>query len=166
LLDRTLTLTGKVESDVSKATIGGNIARVFKGQVSNLLTVVEPVVERDACLDLVNDLLASGKINFQTSRANIKEDSYPLLESIADTARKCSNVRFEVAGHTDSVGSLELNNQLSKQRAQAVINHLTERGLEASQFEAAGYGPSQPVGDNATHEGRAENRRIEFKLIN
>jgi len=170
-----ITLLGEVKSSQIKENIGNNVAKVFSGPVNNQLTVIAaPVVappvpkttKQIACQDSVNELLSDSKINFRTSRAAIKADSHPLLKSIAEVAKSCPNARFEVAGHTDSTGSLELNNQLSKQRAQAVVDHLIGLGLQATQFNAAGYGPSQPVGDNATSTGRAQNRRIEFKLIN
>ena len=160
-----------VESDQTKANIGNRAANAFSGQVNNQLTVAAPPPpptpsKRETCQVSVNDLLSNSKINFETGRAAIKQGSFALLESIADVAKSCTEARFEVAGHTDSTGSLELNTRLSKQRAQAVVDHLTDLGLEQSQFDAAGYGPSQPIGDNATSEGRAQNRRIEFKLIN
>ena len=168
-----ITLLGEVKSGQIKENIGLNVAKVFTGPVNNQLTVIAPPVaappppsKPKVCQESVNNLLSSSKVNFQTSRAVIKEDSHPLLKSIAEVAKSCPNAGFEVAGHTDSTGSLELNNQLSKQRAQAVVDHLIGLGLPASQFSAAGYGPSQPIGDNNTSEGRAQNRRIEFKLIN
>ena len=172
-----ITLFGEVTSGKIKTNIGNNVAKVFSGPVNNQLTVIAPATvaapvpapkpeKQKACQDSVNQLLSNSKVNFQTGRAAIKEDSHPLLKSIAEIAGSCPNARFEVAGHTDSTGSLELNNQLSKQRAQAVVDHLIGLGLQAAQFTAAGYGPSQPIGDNNTSEGRAQNRRIEFKLIN
>jgi OOP family OmpA-OmpF porin len=69
----------------------------------------------------------------------------------------------EVAGHTDSVGTDSYNQGLSERRAQAVVNYLVAKGINASRFKARGYGESEPVADNATDEGRAENRRVELR---
>jgi len=88
------------------------------------------------------------------------------LDSIAEAAKRCPDANFEVAGHTDSAGSLELNLRLSEARAQAVTDYLIKLGLDSSQFSSKGYGPNQPIADNSTKEGRAQNRRIEFTLSN
>lgn len=165
-----ITLTGKVQNSDIKASIGQQITQLFAGTVNNQLTVAAPPppppVERDVCQDLVNELLSKGKINFASGKAVIKEDSYSLLDSITQIAKRCPDAAFEVAGHTDSVGNLSSNMSLSEKRAQAVVDHLVGLGLNAAQFSSAGYGPNQPIGDNSTAEGRAQNRRIEFKLKN
>ncbi len=167
LQGNSLTLSGEVPSLDIKSSIGRTMSQLFSGEVNNQLSIAAPPpVERDLCQELVNELLASGKINFATGKSLIKEDSYALLQSIADIAKQCPDAAFEVAGHTDSTGNLESNMKLSESRAQAVVSHLTGLGLDANQFSAAGYGPNRPVGDNSTAEGRALNRRIEFKLKN
>ena len=90
----------------------------------------------------MNELLASGKINFQSGEAAIKEDSFVLLCSIGNTSKRCDDARFEVAGHTDFVGNLDFNMALSEKRARAVVAHLVGLGLPTEQFVAAGYGPN------------------------
>jgi outer membrane protein OmpA-like peptidoglycan-associated protein len=159
-----MTLSGEVVGDDIKVSLNRRLRKIF-GSFNNQLTVAKPV-ERDICQELVNDLLASGKINFQSGEETIKEDSYALLRNIGITSKRCPDARFEVAGHTDSVGNLDFNMALSEKRAQAVVGHLVGLGLSTEQFVAAGYGPSQPLGDNATPAGRAENRRIELRLKN
>lgn len=174
LQGRSLTLEGEVPSAAIKSSIGRTMGQLFSGEVDNQLSIAQappvvaapPSLERDTCQQLVNELLASSKINFATGKALIQEDSNALLQSIADTAKQCPNAEFEVAGHTDSTGGLEMNMSLSQARAQAVVTHLVGLGLQASQFSAAGYGPNRPIGDNSTADGRAKNRRIEFKLKN
>jgi len=175
LQGRSLTLKGEVPSTEIKSSIGLTMGQLFSGEIDNQLTVAAPppvveatppVIERDECQNLVNELLASGKVNFATGKSLIREDSYPLLSSIADTAKKCPNAKFEVAGHTDSTGGLESNMILSEARAQAVVQHLIGLGLNESQFSATGYGPNKPIADNGTAAGRAQNRRIEFTLKN
>ncbi|MFT5573072.1 MAG: outer membrane protein OmpA-like peptidoglycan-associated protein [Cryomorphaceae bacterium] len=160
----TMTLSGEVLGDNVKTTLNSQLTRIF-GSFKDQLIVAKPV-QRDVCQNLVNELLASGKINFQSAEATIKEDSFALLRRIGNTAKRCPDASFEVAGHTDSVGNLNFNMALSGKRAQAVVDHLVGLGLSTKQFIAAGYGPNQPIQDNATSAGRAENRRIELRLKN
>jgi len=94
----------------------------------------------------------------------IQENSFALLETIKALAEKCTDARFEVSGHTDSVGNPSFNTTLSEKRAKAVVDHLTALGLDASRFESIGYGASRPIADNNSATGRAQNRRIEFTL--
>ena len=75
------------------------------------------------------------------------------------------DVRVEVAGHTDITGRHSYNMRLSQQRAQAVKAYLARRGVEPSRMVAVGYGPDQPIADNGTPEGRAQNRRVELRLL-
>jgi OOP family OmpA-OmpF porin len=74
------------------------------------------------------------------------------------------NATFEVAGHTDAVGSDAYNQNLSERRAGSVRSYLVDQGVDASRMTAVGYGESQPVADNGTAAGRAENRRVELRI--
>lgn len=74
------------------------------------------------------------------------------------------NATFEVAGHTDAVGSDAYNQNLSERRAGSVRGYLVDQGVDASRMTAVGYGESQPVADNGTAAGRAENRRVELRI--
>jgi outer membrane protein OmpA-like peptidoglycan-associated protein len=72
------------------------------------------------------------------------------------------DVNIEISGHTDNVGSQKLNQSLSLRRAQSVKNWLVKKGIASQRMRTVGKGPAEPVADNTTAEGRAENRRIEF----
>ena len=103
------------------------------------------------------------KVYFDTGKATIKPVSFPLLDDVAEALKQHAEVKqVRIEGHTDSTGSAKLNTSLSKKRAQAVRAYLVDKGVEASRLEAAGFGPSKPVGDNKTAEGREQNRRVEF----
>jgi OOP family OmpA-OmpF porin len=87
------------------------------------------------------------------------------MDDIAEILRDCGDIRIEIGGHTDSQGREEMNESLSQERAQAVLNELRARRVLTSSFTAKGYGESQPIADNDTEEGREANRRIEFRLL-
>ncbi|MDD3651425.1 OmpA family protein [Immundisolibacter sp.] len=74
------------------------------------------------------------------------------------------NASFEIAGHTDAIGSEQYNLRLSQRRAEAVRDYLVQKGADPSRMTAVGYGESQPVADNATAAGRAQNRRVELRV--
>ena len=117
------------------------------------------------CVDQVNDVLESRQITFAPGSADIDEESHASVETIADILRTCDGVAMEVAGYTDSQGSEEMNRNLSKRRADALLVALTARRVVTSELEAEGYGEADPIADNSTPEGREANRRIEFRLI-
>ncbi len=98
-------------------------------------------------------------------------DSHELLdESIVELRRLYNfleqnpNIKIEISGHTDSTGSFSYNKTLSENRALSVYNYLHEQGIDKSRLSYAGYADSQPVATNETEEGRAKNRRTEFKI--
>ncbi len=104
-------------------------------------------------------------VNFETNSAQLTAPARVILTRVAETLRGNPDVRVEVAGHTDNTGARAYNMQLSQRRADAVVAYLVERGVAAAQLEARGYGPDSPVADNATREGRAQNRRVELKRL-
>ncbi len=101
-------------------------------------------------------------ILFDVDRADLRPGSGQVLDTIATILKSDSGLRLEVAGHTDSTGSAERNRELSLERARAVVNALALYGIDRGRLIARGYGPDQPVADNATEEGRQQNRRVEL----
>lgn len=94
-------------------------------------------------------------------------DSVAILDQAIDTLKRYPNVRVEVDGHTDSVGTDAYNQKLSERRAQGVYDYLTAHGIEASRLDGPkGFGESQPIDTNDTAEGRQRNRRTELKVEN
>lgn len=104
-------------------------------------------------------------VNFEVGSDVLTSDSLQVLDGAAAVLLPRKNVRIEVQGHTDSTGDAQKNLELSDKRAVAVKNYLAGKGVDAGRLETKGYGSSVPVGDNATPEGRAANRRIEFKVL-
>jgi outer membrane protein OmpA-like peptidoglycan-associated protein len=101
-------------------------------------------------------------VNFDTGKATITADSANTLDAAAGALKAAGDLRVEVAGHTDNVGTPDPNLKLSQQRAEAVMAALVERGIAPGRLAAKGYGQATPVADNRTEEGRAKNRRVEL----
>ncbi|HEY6079099.1 MAG TPA: OmpA family protein [Polyangiaceae bacterium] len=106
------------------------------------------------------------QVQFETGTALIRDDSSGLLQQVADVFKQHPELEScEVAGHTDNTGSPQLNHQLSEARARAVMDWLVAHGVEPQRLTARGYGETRPLADNASEEGRAKNRRVEFLIV-
>ncbi len=106
------------------------------------------------------------QIHFETAKAIIKPDSYGLLDQVAAIIKDNPQVgRVEIAGHTDNRGGDDFNLTLSQDRAESVRDFLVRAGVPADRLLARGYGETLPIDTNVTREGRANNRRVEFNLI-
>ncbi len=101
-------------------------------------------------------------INFETGKATIQPDSAKSLDDAAAALKAAPELKIEVGGHTDNVGTPQANEKLSADRAQAVMAALVTRGIAAGRMTAKGYGQTSPIADNRTEEGRAKNRRVEL----
>lgn len=106
------------------------------------------------------------KIYFDYDKATIKDVSYPLLDEIATVIKQYPTLRkIRIEGHTDSDGSDLYNLELSQRRAQAVRQALIDRGVEPDRLLAVGFGEQQPIVPNDTEEHKAQNRRVEFIIL-
>jgi len=104
-------------------------------------------------------------VTFQLNSAELTVDSRPALDRVADDLRKYPRLKIELQGYTDSVGSDQYNLKLSQRRADAVAHYLMNAGVAESQVTARGYGESNPIADNKTAQGRAQNRRVVMKVL-
>ena len=118
--------------------------------------------EANACDDAFAARLQT-QIQFATNSAQIQPASRQLLRSLADIALRCP-VTLQIEGHTDSTGSRDWNQQLSRQRAESVKRTLQDMKVDDDKLVATGFGHNRPIGDNRTPQGRAKNRRIEIKV--
>ncbi|MGH7699594.1 MAG: OmpA family protein [Gemmatimonadales bacterium] len=105
-------------------------------------------------------------VNFATGRSILTRESLGVLDEVAASLVANPDVRIEIAGHTDNTGSDALNLRLSQARAAAVRHYLVSKGVALDRMTARGYGESEPVADNTTPQGRAENRRVELRRSN
>ncbi len=104
-------------------------------------------------------------ITFATDSANIAPQFRPTLDEVAAVLAEYPSTYVDVYGHTDSTGSDAYNQGLSERRASAVANYLTSRGVASARLGTRGFGETQPIASNDTEAGRAENRRVEIKVV-
>lgn len=163
----TLTLTGTAPSEEAKA---GAVS--LAGQIPGLKGVVDQTVldtvlirrhsQKAACDAGVATALKAGQIGF--SGTALTRPTRTILDQVALALEECPESNVEVAGYTDSSGSEAGNQRLSEQRAQAAVDYLVGKGVDRARLTAVGYGQAEPIADNGTPEGRAANRRLEFKI--
>jgi len=116
-------------------------------------------IKKDAKIVLRN-------VFFETGKANLRIESYPELNRLANVMKEVPTLKIEISGHTDNVGSEAVNMKLSKDRAKSVVDYLINtQEIAAERMTYEGYGFSQPIADNITEDGRQQNRRVEFKVI-
>jgi OOP family OmpA-OmpF porin len=106
------------------------------------------------------------QVHFAYGSATILPESFPMLQEITNLLKANKGIKkMSIEGHTDNRGAADLNKKLSQNRANSVMNWLVQHGIEGARLEAHGYGMEKPIEDNATDEGRAKNRRVEFKIL-
>ncbi|NML18797.1 OmpA family protein [Azohydromonas caseinilytica] len=114
---------------------------------------------------LLDAALAQRTVEFEPGNATLTPVGVKVLDDLLPLLRQFAGRRFEVVGHTDDRGARAANLQLSAARAEAVKAYLVARGIAATDIQTSGAGPDRPVADNQSPEGRARNRRIEFRVL-
>ncbi|WP_128891541.1 OmpA family protein [Erythrobacter sp. HKB08] len=104
-------------------------------------------------------------VTFDVGSYTIKPAFRDTLDSVAESLVRYPDSLVDVYGHTDSTGSESFNQRLSEQRAEAVANYLSSRGVRSARIRWQGFGETAPIADNSTESGRALNRRVEIKII-
>lgn len=161
-------LTAKVKALVPHTEVVGTAPVTTEQSVSNSLTASQTAlgsidpnnVDVNALVKALNLQI----INFASGSSDIPADNKAILDQAATLLNKVSSVKLNVGGHTDSTGNAAANKALSQRRAQAVVDYLKSKGVDASKLVAEGHGSDQPVAENTTEEGRFKNRRIEFSV--
>jgi len=118
-------------------------------------------VDNTGC-ELAHEFTLEG-VNFEFDSAKLTADSTATLDGAVKILQRHSDLKVEIAGHTDSQGNDVYNQGLSERRAQAVADYLIAHDVYRNNVSVKGYGESQPVADNGTTEGRAANRRVELR---
>ena len=159
--DRTEKIVGAGIGAIAGGVVGGYMDRqeqALRRQTAG--TGVE--VRRDGDDLLLN--IPSG-ITFDTNSYAIQPQFRATLDKVASTLSEYNQTMVDVYGHTDSTGSDAINLPLSRNRAQSVADYLTTRGVQSARLGVQGFGSSQPIASNNTVDGRAQNRRVEIKIV-
>lgn len=151
---------GDMPDPVDYERIENIVQKYIPKEVVKEVVVEKPVASQDA-----RRWVLVG-VNFDFNSANLSAESYPVLFHAVQVLLQNPNMRVEIQGHTDNIGSEASNQLISEKRAMAVKNYLVARGVTANRLTTVGYGESRPIADNKTADGRSANRRIEFKILN
>jgi OOP family OmpA-OmpF porin len=156
-----VSLRGDVASEAQKQQIAGELAMNLDASytVNNGLRVA---VSEQGMLDAA---LANRIIEFESGKAALTDAGKAVLDQMSVALLRLKDKKVEVIGHTDNAGSRAGNLSLSQARAEAVKTYVAGRGVHPDMVSVSGEGPDRPVADNRTPEGRARNRRIEFKVV-
>ncbi|WP_281615570.1 OmpA family protein [Flammeovirga sp. SubArs3] len=148
-------------------SLGGNLikkgykffSRNFIITEDSALRVIElESIKMDQKVELEN-------IFFDTNSSVIKENSFSELNALLNFLQLNPSINIQIEGHTDNTGTDNGNIQLSNDRASAILRYLEQNGIQANRLTSKGFGDSMPIADNSTEEGKAQNRRTEFKII-
>ncbi len=157
--------TGAIVGGLAGAALGGGVGYYLDVQEAELRAELASTGVSVVRADDSIRLIMPGNITFKTDSSDINAGFYATLNSVAKVLNKYSNSTVMVMGFTDNTGSDAYNMTLSRQRASAVAAYLQGQGVKASRFEIMGMGPSNPIASNDTAAGRAQNRRVEIKII-
>lgn len=119
-------------------------------------------VDKDGCT--IESVVLKG-VNFELNSSELTASSSESLDKAVAAMNKYGDLRIEIQAHTDSMGEAAYNQALSEKRANSVRDYMIGKGIAADRMVAKGYGETQPIADNGTRAGRAENRRVELKVI-
>lgn len=157
----TVSLRGDVASEEQRQKIAADIAASLDAGyiVNNGLRVA---ASEQGVLDAA---LANRIIEFESGKATLADSGQVILDQMSVALLRLKDKKVEVIGHTDNAGSRAGNLSLSQARAEAVKAYVVGRGVRADMISVSGEGPDRPVADNRTAQGRARNRRIEFKVV-
>jgi|GEM_PF-100049 len=163
---------GKLRIDGTQVELRGEVGNEAQRQqiASDMATALNPTYTvknglRVSAFEqgLLDQTLANRIIEFETGSANLTSQGRGILDEMLAVLPKLSGRTIEIIGHTDNSGSRATNLALSQERADTVRKYLTDKGAQATLLSSTGVGPDQPVAANTTADGRARNRRIEFR---
>jgi OOP family OmpA-OmpF porin len=164
---------GEIKIDGTNITLRGEVANEAQRQqiASDFATSLNPTYTVNNGLrvsaaeqNLLDDTLAKRIIEFESGKAALTDSGKAILDEMAAALQKVKGKKVEVIGHTDNVGLRDSNLALSHARAQAVRSYLADRGISQDMVMVSGQGPDRPVAENSSADGRARNRRIEFRI--
>jgi OOP family OmpA-OmpF porin len=164
-IEATLYLSTKEKEywiQLSKFAGNGIEAEAFALNVLEMESMKQEVVASEMFEKINKDGFIALYINFETGKSEIKPESQPIIDQLAEMLKQNPTLKISIAGHTDNVGGENINQPLSESRAKSVMDALISKGIDASRLISKGWGQTKPIGDNTTEEGRAKNRRVEI----
>lgn len=156
--DSDFTLVGK------KANYISNIVKVSTKGINRSTTLfvnLELAIEEAK----VGQSVVLNNIYFEVGKTTVNPAFSTDLDKLVQFLKDNTDTKLEIQGHTDNTGSLKLNNKLSQLRAGSIVDYLVKQGVDSRRILAKGFGPSLPIADNSTAEGRAKNRRVVIKVM-
>jgi OOP family OmpA-OmpF porin len=171
--DLKLISKGQLRIDGNNVSVHGEVANEAQRQqiASDFATSLNPTYTVNNGLrvsaaeqNLLDATLARRIIEFDSGKATLTPSGQAILDEMVGALHKVKDRKVEVIGHTDNVGLRESNVALSLARAEAVRSYLAGHGIDPGMVAVSGQGPDRPVADNANPDGRARNRRIEFRV--
>lgn len=158
--------TGFIEEQIDNGQYGISITRPgYIDYTDTLFRVISDTLYVDLQPIKENTVVILRNLLFDTDKTVIRNVSAPSLEEMYQLLLKNPDMRILITGHTDNVGTERYNKRLSEGRAKAVYEEMVKRGIDPARMEWNGKGSKEPIESNATAEGRAENRRVEFKIL-
>lgn len=137
-----------------------------KQKLSTILAIPEKEKKEDTSRKLeVGKKIVPNNVSFDVNETTLRPESFPELDVFVKLMKDVPSLEIEISGHTDNLGSATKNEQLSAQRAKAVLDYLLSKGVDKNRMTYKGYGSSDPIETNTTIDGRKKNRRIEFKVL-
>lgn len=156
--------TVSVRGEVANEAQRQGIASAFATRLNPTYTVTNGLRVSAADQGVLDRTLANRIVEFESGQAVLTPTGKAILDEMGTAMLKLKGQKVEIIGHTDNVGLRASNQNLSQARAEAVRNYLAGKGIPAETLVASGSGPDRPIASNDTVEGRARNRRIEFRM--
>ena len=156
----TVSLKGEVASEATRQKLGEGA----QSSLNSTFTISNGLRVSAADQGVLDTTLANRTIEFESGKATLTQSGRAILDEMAVAMLKLKERKVDLIGHTDNVGLRATNQGLSQARAEAVKSYLASRGIKSELMTASGQGPDRPVAANDSVEGRARNRRIEFRL--
>jgi OOP family OmpA-OmpF porin len=128
-------------------------------------TSQEAKADESGCSWIQKGEIVLPTIHFGVGSATLAPGSSPALNEVAETLKRNPDLKVEIGGHTDNEGPARLNRKISLERAEEVKRYLAARGVPRTRMVTKGYGEVHPIASNRHAEGRAQNRRIELKIL-
>lgn len=147
---------------ITKKLADGTEISIGENSVENRL--ISFIEDKDKAVDKTT-WFTFDRLYFETGKSTLKAESQEQLKNITAILKAYPNVRLKMGGYTDNTGDAAVNKKISNERANAAVQELVKLGVNAKRLEAEGYGPEHPIASNDTPEGRAQNRRIDIRVI-